>query len=154
TALPRFTLEPVAGVREHNEMIPNELVAVLRQLSDELEVSFSSMLLTAHAKVLGALSGGREVSSGYAVFEGKRPLPCQLTTEPHTWRALILETHRVELELLSYDDFPVDELQHELHLTKPLFETVFDPTGGAGGELTDKTVLWVGIVKREGIALR
>src|SRR5688572_23789095 len=60
TALPRWTLDRVPGVGEHEAPIPDELVAALRRLAGELAVPFSSVLLTAHAKVLGALSGERE----------------------------------------------------------------------------------------------
>src|SRR5437867_11166789 len=94
TALPRWTLEPVAGIGEHQTRIPDELVAKLRRLAGELSVPFSSVLLTAHAKVLGALAGEREVSTGYAAMEGRSPLLCRMTTEPHSWQAMLLETHR------------------------------------------------------------
>ena len=40
-----------------------------------------------------------------------------------------MDAQRVESELLSHQDFPVDELRRELGLTGPAFETVFDPTG-------------------------
>src|SRR5712691_8749149 len=96
TALPRWTLEPVPGVGEHAARIPDELVAALRRLADELAVPLSSVLLTAHAKVLGALSGERDVSTGYAAVDGSPPLPCRMTTEPHSWRGALLETHRAE----------------------------------------------------------
>src|SRR5437773_9095624 len=128
TALPRGTREPVAGIGEHEARIPQELVAALRRLADGLAVPLSSVWLTAHAKVLGALTGEREVSTGYAVMEGRPPLLCRMTTEPHSWRGLLLESRRAELELLSHADFPVDDLRRELGLTKPLFETVFAPT--------------------------
>src|SRR5438445_5622137 len=67
TALPRWTLESVPGVGEHEARIPDELVAALRRVANDVEVPFSSVLLAAHAKVLGALSGEREVCAGYAV---------------------------------------------------------------------------------------
>src|SRR2546427_1717193 len=153
TALPRWTLEPVPGVGEHEARIPDELVAALCRPADELAVPLSSVLLTAHAKVLGALSGEREVSTGYAV-EGRPPLPCRMTTGPHSWRELLLETDRAELELLSHKDFPVDDLRRELGLIKPLFETVFELTAGGRGELAEETVLWVGFVERDGLVLR
>src|SRR5436309_15543376 len=98
TALPRWTLEPVPGVGEHEATIPDELVAALRRLADELAVPLSSVLLTAHAKVLGALSGEREVSTGYAVEAGS-PLPCRMTIAAHSWREVLLETDRAESEL-------------------------------------------------------
>src|SRR5713226_1138309 len=132
TALPRWSLEPVPGVGEHEARIPDELVAALRRLAKELAAPLSSVLLTAHAKVLGALSGEREVSTGYAVMEGRSPLLCRMTTEPHSWRAMLLETHRAESELLSHKDFPVDDLRRELGLIKPLFATVFALTAGDG----------------------
>ncbi len=148
TALPRWTLEPTPGVGEHEAKIPDELVAALRRLA----VPLSSVLLAAHAKVLAALSGEREVTTGYVV-EGGRALPCRLTTAPDTWRTVLLEAQRAEAQLLSHQDFPVDELRRDLGLTEPSFETVFDPTAD-GGELAEGTVLSVGIVKRGGLVLR
>src|SRR5712691_10585193 len=154
TVLPRWTLEPVRGVGEHEARIPDELMAALRRLADELAVPLSSVLLTAHAKVLGALSGEREVSTGYAAMEGRSPLLCRMTTEPHSWRAMLLETDRVESELVSHKDFPVDDLRRELGLIKPLFDTVFDLTAGDGGEPAEETVLRVGFVEHDGLVLR
>src|SRR5437667_5565558 len=153
TAVPRWTLIPVPGVGEHEARIPYELVAALRRLANELAVPLSSVLLTAHAKVLGALSGEREVCTGYAV-EGRSPLLCRMTTEPHSWRAMLLETNRAESELLSHKDFPVDDLRRELGLIKPLFETVFALTAGDGVELAGETVLRVGFVEHDGLVLR
>src|SRR6266851_4840532 len=138
TALPRWTLDPVAGVGEHEARIPDELVAALRRVADELAVPLSSVLLTAHAKVLGALSGEREVSTGYAAMEGRSPLLCHLTTEPHSWRAMLLETNRAESELLSHKDFPVEDLRRELGLSEPPFETGFELTAGDGGDLAEE----------------
>ena len=60
---------------------------------------------------------------------------------------LLLDTHRVEAQLLSHADFPVDELRRELGVTGPAFETVFDPTG-ADGDLGEDTVLRLGIAQR------
>src|SRR5437660_4443866 len=153
TTLPRWTLKPVPGVGEHDATIPNALVAALRRLANELAVPLSSVLLTAHAKVLGALSGEREVWTGYAV-EGRPPLPCRMTTELHSWRALLLEAHRAESALLSHQDVPVDDLRRELGLTAPLFETVFDRTADAGDARAEDIVLWVGIVQHDGLVLR
>src|SRR5881396_1945465 len=154
TAVPRWTLVPVPGVGEHEASIPDELVAALRRLADELAVPLSSVLLTAHAKVLGALSGEREVSTGYAAVEGRLPLPCRMTTEPHSWRGVLLEAHRAESELLSHAGFPIDDLRRELGLTKPLFETVFDVPADDGGEFAEETVLWVSFLEHDGLVLR
>ncbi|WP_344017197.1 AMP-binding protein, partial [Pseudonocardia xinjiangensis] len=51
---------------------------------------------------------------------------------------------RVESELVSHQDFPVEELRRELGVAGPSFETVLDPTGHAG-EFAEGTVLRVGI---------
>src|SRR5260370_15935767 len=77
-----------------------------------------------------------------------------MTTEPHSWRAMLLETNRAESELLSHKDFPVDGLRRELGLIKPLFETVFALTAGDGAELAEETVLRVGFVEHDGLVLR
>src|SRR5262245_39723456 len=74
TALPRWNHEPPGGVGEHDTRIPDELVASLRRLADRLAVPLSTVFLTAHAKVLGALSGESEVSTGYVVTKGRSPL--------------------------------------------------------------------------------
>jgi amino acid adenylation domain-containing protein len=161
TALPRWTCQPMAGVGEHEVRVSDELVAALRELAHELAMPLSSVLLTAHAKVLGALSGEREVSTGYVAVQGRSPLLCRLTTDPRSWRTMLLETHRAVLELLSHADFPVADLTRELGLTKPLFETVFDPTSDErgyvrmrGAELTEGIVLWVDVVDQDGLMLR
>src|SRR5262249_29508112 len=127
TALPRWTLDPVPGVGEHEARIPEELVAALRRLADDLAGPLRPGLLTAHPSVLGALSGEREVWTGYAVA-GRPPLPCRMTTGPDSWRALLLEARRAESGLLAHRNFPVDDLGRELGLTRPFFEAVFDPT--------------------------
>jgi amino acid adenylation domain-containing protein len=149
TEIPRWALDPVTGAGEHEETIPDELVAALRRLADELAVPLSSVLLAAHAKVLAALSGEREVATGYIAEAGGRTLLCRLTIEPGSWRTLLVNTCRVESELLSHKDFPVADLKRELGLTGPSFETEFDPTGDSG-DLATGTVLWVGISPRGG----
>ncbi len=115
TAVPRWTLDPVPGVAEHEAKICNEVVAALRRLADELALPLSSVLLTAHAKVLGALSGECKVSTGYS-FEGRPPLLCRFTTEPRSWRALLLKADRAQSELLAHKDFPVHDLRREMGL--------------------------------------
>ncbi|MET8330238.1 amino acid adenylation domain-containing protein [Streptomyces sp. NPDC005181] len=143
TAIPRWTLDPVTGVGEHEATIPDDVVTALGRLAKDLAVPLDSVLLAAHAKVLAALSGEHEVATGYVAVKGGRPLPCRLTTECDSWRTLLLDTHRVASDLLSHKDFPVDELRRELGLAGLSVETVLDPHG-SGGELGGDTVLWVG----------
>ena len=149
TAIPRWTLDPVPGVAAYETTIPGDLVAMLRQRATELAVPLSSVLLAAHARVLAALSGESEVVTGYVAAPGGRPLPCRLWTPPGSWRTVLLNTYRVEWEVLSHQDFGVDDLRGELGRTGPLFETVFDSVGD-DGKLAGDTVLRVGIWPHRG----
>src|SRR6266446_3792144 len=151
-AVPRWTLKPVPGIGEHEAAVPVELVTQLSRLAYELKVPPSTVLLTAHAKVLGTLSGEREVWTGYAA-KGSPPLPCRLTIGPRSWREVLLETARAESDLLSHRGSPADNLRRELGLSEPLFETVFALDAG-GGELPDSTALRVEFVERHGLGLR
>ncbi|MDT7683590.1 MAG: hypothetical protein QOG57_3900, partial [Pseudonocardiales bacterium] len=156
SAIPRWTRDPVPGVGEYNATVPEDLVAALRRRAGELAVPLSSVLLGAHAKVLSALCGEREVATGYVAQAGGQPLPCRLTTEPDSWRALLRHSGQVESELLSHKDDPADEVRRELAVTGPPFETVFDPAGGGSiggalaGDLAGGTVLRVGVAPRGG----
>ncbi|MET0702925.1 MAG: amino acid adenylation domain-containing protein [Mycobacterium sp.] len=147
TAIPRWTFDPAAGTAEHEAKVSDDLVTALRRLAFELDVPLSSVLLAAHAKVLSGLSGERQVTTGYIGGSGLGPLPCRLTTEARSWRELVLDTDRVETQLLSHADFPVDELRRELGVTGPEFETVFD-SNGVDGDLGEDTVLRLGITRR------
>ncbi|MFI1281016.1 amino acid adenylation domain-containing protein [Streptomyces sp. NPDC020858] len=135
TPLPRWTRVPVAGVAAYETPVPAGQAAALRRLADEVAVPLSCVLLTAHAKVLAALSGEQEVTTGYVAAVGGRPLPCRLTAGPGSWRILLQHTHHAIAHLLAHQDFPVDDLRHELGLTAPPFETVLDPTGINGDHL-------------------
>jgi amino acid adenylation domain-containing protein len=147
TTVPRWTLAPVPRTAEHEAKLPEDLVAALSHLADDLVVPLDSVLLAAHAKVLAALDGEREVTTGYVAEGGGPPLPCRLSTEPDSWRALVLHTHRAESELLLHKDFPVDGLRRELGLPGPSTEALFDPVGD-GGELPDQAVIRVEIPRR------
>src|SRR5437773_4500448 len=142
TAVPRWTLNPVPGAGEHKTAIPAELVAALRQLAKELDVPLSSVLLTAHAKVLGTLSGEREVCTGYAA-NARSPRPLRVTLGPRSWRETLRGTARAESDLVAHRD-----------VSEPSFETVFEHPAGDGGELDEGVVLRVAFVEHGGLVLR
>ncbi|MBO0831183.1 MAG: AMP-binding protein, partial [Actinobacteria bacterium] len=148
TALPRWTREPTAGVGEYDARVPKDVAAALRGLAAEMGVRFSSLLLAAHAKVLASLSGEEEVTTGYAT--GGRTLPCRLTTAPRSWRMLVTQAARAESQLLANRAFAVDDLMRELGLTGPLSEVEFHPSGAAGPEPGQGTVLQVRIFSAGG----
>ena len=60
---------------EHEAAIPGRPGRGIARLADELAVPLSSVLLAAHAKVLAALSGEREVVTGYVAAEGAGRCP-------------------------------------------------------------------------------
>src|SRR5580692_859983 len=154
TPIPRWTLDPVPGVAVCEAPVPGDLLPALRQRAAELRVPLSSVLLAAHATVLAALSGESDVVTGYLAGIRGVPLPCRLETASGSWRAMLLQAHRTEWELLAHQDFPVGDLAGELGLAGPVFETVFDALGGEG-TLAPGTVLWVSIWPHRGrLALR
>ena len=103
TAIPRWTKDPVRGAGEHEVRIPEECMSSLRGLAGTMEVPLTSVLLTGHARVLAALSGEREVCTGYAREAGS-PLPCRIALGGRTWRELLLECVRVRSDLLAHRD--------------------------------------------------
>jgi len=64
TTIPRWTLTPTKGIATYSVTLPGDLVAGLCQIADELTIPLKSLLLAAHARVLAALSGEREVTTG------------------------------------------------------------------------------------------
>ncbi|WP_219417978.1 non-ribosomal peptide synthetase [Pseudonocardia nigra] len=154
TAIPTWTLEPLPGVAEHEAPIPDDHVAALRALADEAALPIDAVLLAAHAAVLAALSGEREVVTGYVAAAGADPLPCRLTVGAGSWRAVLLDARRVAAALSAHGDFPLDDLRRELNLPGPSFETVLDARG-ADGDLAEDVVLRVGVAQDGGrLALR
>ncbi|MCL6731107.1 non-ribosomal peptide synthetase [Streptomyces neyagawaensis] len=144
TAIPRWSGAPVKGTAAYEVPLPEGLLA---------GPDGTAALLAAHAKVLAALCGEREVTTGWAV-DG-RVLPCRIGTTPgDTWRSLLGHTRRVLAELSAHAGFPVDALRAELGLEEPPFETVLDATG-ADGDLDGDVVLRVAPVRgADGPALR
>ncbi|UUN29184.1 amino acid adenylation domain-containing protein [Streptomyces sp. FIT100] len=162
TAVPRWTVDPVPatgpvpGLAEHVTLVPGGTTAGLEHVAGECGVSFEAVLLAAHAKVLAALSGEREVVTGHVTApDGERVLPCRVDVVPGTWRTLLAEAHRARTALIAHQDFPVDDLRRELKPTGPLFETVLDLVG-TGGEPAADTVLTVAFARDDsgGLVLR
>ncbi|MET7377213.1 amino acid adenylation domain-containing protein [Streptomyces sp. NPDC005526] len=149
TAVPRWTREPVAGTAEHRAVVPDGVAGAVRALAAASDVPVSAVLLAAHARVLAAVSGEREVVTGYVPGPGHGPLPCRLTVPPGSWRGLVLSAHRTEAEVLAHRDFPVDDLRRELGVSEPSYEVVFGPAG-FDGELPAEVVLAVDSLEEQG----
>ncbi|MFH8572683.1 amino acid adenylation domain-containing protein [Streptomyces sp. NPDC017993] len=144
TRVPPWTRSSARGTAKHETDVPDHLVASLRRLADGQHITLSAVLLAAHAKVLAALSGEREVMTGYLGERGGAPLPCRLTTASKSWRTLLLDTHRAEAELLAHQEFEVDALRRDLGLAEEPPETVFDLADDDGSP-ADDTLLRVSL---------
>jgi len=155
TAIPRWTSRPAHGSASCTAAIPADLATILRGLAAELAVPFSSVVLAAHAKVLAALTGERQVTTGYSTGPGGPVLPCVLAAGPGSWRSLVLAASRSETALLAHKGFDLAALKSELDLAGPRFETALDPARG-DGEVTGDTVLFASLQqgRNGGLALR
>ncbi|WP_028812039.1 non-ribosomal peptide synthetase [Streptomyces flavidovirens] len=149
TVLPRWAPDPAPGIATYQAAVPDGVAAALHRLAGDLAMPLTSVVLAAHTKVLAALAGDPDVSTGYVTAGGGPPLPCRLTAAPESWRELLVRTRRAESELLAHKDFPVDELRHELRLAGPSTEAVFDPAGGDGG-LPGHVVVGLGVSRDDG----
>ncbi|MGY1496544.1 non-ribosomal peptide synthetase [Streptomyces sp. QTS52] len=133
--VPRWTPGPVPGKdpqdRRHSVYAEYEVPLEAGLLRS---ASFGSALLAAHAKVLAALSGEREVTTGYVAVKGGRPVPRRMLVGPGSWR-----------ELLALTDL-ADEVGED---DEPPCETVLDPHGGDPADCgADGTVLHLSVGER------
>jgi amino acid adenylation domain-containing protein len=153
TTVPRWTLDPRAGVAEHDAPVPEDLRVAVAGLAAELAVPERSVLLAAHAVVLSALSGEEEVTTRYVPAAGAPPLPCPLTAGLPSWRSLVLSAARAESGLLAHAGFPVEDLRRQLDLSGPVSDAVFDAGGGADG-LPGDAVLAVTVPRPDVLRVR
>lgn len=94
TTVPRWTRNPVPGTAEHRSTVPAEVMAGLRAVGERTGMHPGTVLLAAHAKVLAALTGQDEVTTGYVTAPGAPPAVLRLTAGPGSWRTLLRDTHR------------------------------------------------------------
>ena len=146
TQVPRWTQQARPGVGEHVEPVPAGLAEAVSRTVGPLR---GAPLVAAHAVVLAALSGEREITTGYSAAAGAAPLPLRLTTQPATWRALVEHAARAQERLQANREFAVDALAAELGHTAPLFEVELDPHGGRSAP-AQHSALRVSVEERAG----
>ena len=128
------------GVRRGAERLTlsGEESAALRRAADQAGVPLKSLLLAAHLRVMGALLGRREVTTG-VLFHGRpeesggdrllglflNPLPFSLRLQDESWRELARRTWRAEREILALRHFPAAELQR-MNGGEPWADTLFN----------------------------
>ncbi len=141
-------LSPQTSPQKHNSLeqvkvqeveISEDLSIKLRQLARKVGVPLKSVLLAAHLKVISFLSNQADIITGVATHgrpaeeDSERILGVFLNTMPWrmqlnggTWIELIAQTFAQERESLSFQQYPLAQLQQDLGLGQPLFETIFN----------------------------
>ena len=140
TAIPRWPGPGTSTVAEHVEPLPADLPALR-----------PGQLPAAHAVVLAALSGEREVTAGYVTAPGAAPVPLRLGTES-TWRELVTAAARAEQWVLACHEVTFETIAAERGHTETLFETELDLHGSVdsrAAEFARHTVLRVAVVATE-----
>jgi amino acid adenylation domain-containing protein len=141
TRLPRRSPPGTAGgpaVGNRAVPLPPELSDALGRLARTEAVPLKSVLLAAHLRVLGLLSGRTDVSTGLVSHgrpetqDGERVLGLFLNTLPvrsrlpgGSWRELVHAAFELEKSVLPHRRFPLAELRR-LAPGPPLFEAVFN----------------------------
>jgi len=141
--VPRLKGAPLErrGVLRIETRFSAELSASLRKVGHDAAVSLKSVLLAAHARVVGTLTGQAAVVSGVITNgrsegrEGDQVLGLHINTVPllfdlagpKTWLDLIRQAFALEKEALPYRRYPLAAAQ-KLHGRAPLFETAFNFT--------------------------
>ena len=91
TAIPRWTRERQPGHGRIEVAVPQDLCEAVRTLAESLQVAPGAIWLAAHARVLQALSGETEVTTGCRDASGT--WPCELDLGQGSWRALASQAH-------------------------------------------------------------
>lgn len=128
----------VLEVRSLSVPFSREISKDLGKLAKVLSVPLKSVLLTTHLKVLGVMSGHKDLLTGLVVngrpesADGEQVLGLFLNTLPFrqclgggSWKMLVKETFENEQELLPFRRYPLANIQHERG-GEPLFDTVFN----------------------------
>ncbi|MFJ2738095.1 amino acid adenylation domain-containing protein [Streptomyces sp. NPDC087440] len=121
--------------------LPAGLTERVEATADALSVPFKDVLLAAHMKVLGLVSGQQRVMTGYE-HSGRPELPgaettlgLHLNSVPFqidlgggSWADLVRRVYRAELDLLPHRRYPMAKMKQDLATQRTLFETTFNFT--------------------------
>jgi amino acid adenylation domain-containing protein len=143
TSLPRWSWIKNEGAGEsedHDVLLPAELSARLKDLSQRLSVPVKSVLLAAHLRILSVLSNQEDIVTG--VVTSNRPdsagsydaLGLFLNTIPFrqrlaggSWSDLIHQVFETEARVLPFQRYPLKQMQ-EVSNSQIAFETAFNFT--------------------------
>jgi amino acid adenylation domain-containing protein len=115
-----------------------EVLRALRQLAQTMRVPFRTLLLAAHVRVMGRLSGQGDVTTGLVtngrpqMTDGEKliglflnTLPLRVAADGGTWQDLVRATFEAEKEIIPHRRCSLAQVQR-LAGGGPLFETAFD----------------------------
>ncbi|ARH01092.1 non-ribosomal peptide synthetase [Legionella micdadei] len=140
--LPRWPAHRKAGPGNHIRMtvqVPRSTLKGLQGLAAIAEVPFKSVLLAAHMRVVGLLTGRSEVTTG--LLANGRPeeldsdrvigmflntVPFHLKLHSKNWIELVHDTFQTERNMLPHRRFPLAELVRTFGDGNQLFETGFN----------------------------
>lgn len=91
TRIPRWTQSPGAGQEQVDVAVPEDLRTAVGPLARAWEVAPEAVWLAAHARVLQALSGETEITTGSRDAAGTWPL--RLDLGRRSWHDLVREAH-------------------------------------------------------------
>ncbi|MGX5357863.1 non-ribosomal peptide synthetase [Kocuria sp. KH4] len=141
TRIPRWTQDPRAGQEQVEVAVPEDLRAAVPRLARAWAVAPEALWLAAHARVLQALSGEPEVTTGSADAAGTRAL--RLDPDGTSWQGLVREAHARHAPARAPRTGPDRD-----RAAAPGYEVVFDTRQDADPELPEGVVL--GISRRGG----
>ena len=120
--------------------LSREISGGLKRAAQEAGVSLKSVLLAAHMKVVGSLSGQPDALTGLLINgrpekrDGEQLIGAFLNTVPFRfhlnsgrWSELACQAQQAENDLLPFRRYPIQELQR-VHGAERLFDTVFNYT--------------------------
>ena len=136
--LPETVTSASSGQAVHQLTIPPAQVLQLTQVAQQTGVPLKSVLLAVHLKVLGFVSGQKDVQAGL-VMNGRpeqagseralglflNTVPFRQKLQPGSWLDLVQQTFATEKALLPHRRFPLAEMQQMLG-GQPLFEVPFN----------------------------
>ncbi|KTC92608.1 MULTISPECIES: non-ribosomal peptide synthetase [Legionella] len=140
--LPRWPAHRKSGPGMHIRLtvkVDSATLSGLQQLAAAAEVPFKSVLLAAHMRVVGMLTGRTDVTTGLLVngrpeeLNADKIIGMFLNTVPFSvhlqgrdWIELVKDTFNSERDMLPHRRFPLAELVRTYGGGKQLFETAFN----------------------------
>ncbi|WP_336650031.1 amino acid adenylation domain-containing protein [Kocuria rosea] len=141
TRIPRWTHDRRSYQAQVEATVPEDLSTAVRSLARDWEVAPDTIWLAAHARVLQALSGEQEVTTGCRDAAGTRPYTLDL--DRPSWRVLVREAHDRLVRARAGQTGHSDQGEAPRRAAPAGYEVVFDTRQDAGSELPEGVVLGV-----------